>query len=455
MHTNMKSDPVHWHTPLVVLMGMGTGRDDLSVKALRWIDRAEVLYGGERHLALFNEHRGKKIALGSPLEESLEVLRQVSETHRTIVLASGDPLFFGIGNRLIKYLGRERVLVFPNITTVQALFARLAEPWEDVKVVSLHGRKGAAEKLHWLYEVSHCRKTALFTDPQYTPAWVARQLLNAGITDRFLVVAEDLGMPSESIRHLSLQEAESMTFSPLSVVAVFTDEAATECGMRNAECGVDTFECGVRNLGDKTKNSVSATEGKSALSWPILGLQEGAFQHQAGLITKMEIRAVVLAQLQLQPGLVLWDLGAGSGSVAIEASRLVRLREVIAVEKDPARFQDLKENVKRFGCFEIQMVHGSASQVLDQLPDPDRVFIGGSGGELEGILQKVAQRLRPGGRIVQTVVTLDTLESVRSFWKEKPIQMTVAQFQINRGVPIGGTLRFEALNPVFIITVSV
>ena len=116
----------------------------------------------------------------------------------------------------------------------------------------------------------------------------------------------------------------------------------------------------------------------------VLGLPDESFGHQAGLITKMELRAVVLANLQLQPDLILWDLGAGSGSVAIEAARMVPLRHVLALEKDEARFRQLLDNVKRFQCGEIVAIHGSAPEALEGLPDPDRVFIGGSGGHLQG-----------------------------------------------------------------------
>ena len=171
------------------------------------------------------------------------------------------------------------------------------------------------------------------------------------------------------------------------------------------------------------------------------------------MITKMEVRAVVLAHLQLKPGLILWDLGAGSGSVSIEAARLAPLKQVIAVEKNRKRFEALQQNVKDLGGPEVQTVHGSACDVIDQLPDPDRVFIGGSGEELRALLPRVAERLRPEGRVVQTAVTLDTLETVRSFWRGKPFEISITQLQVNRSAAISESLRFEALNPVFIVSV--
>lgn len=171
------------------------------------------------------------------------------------------------------------------------------------------------------------------------------------------------------------------------------------------------------------------------------------------MITKMEVRAVVLALLHLEPGLVLWDLGAASGSVSIEAARLVALKEVIAVEKQVPRYEALRRNIKAYGVAEVRAVHGTAREVLAELPDPDRVFIGGSGNDLPEVLQQVSERLRAGGRVVQTAVTLDTLESARSFWSGKPFEVSITQLQVNRSVPIAESLRFEALNPVFILSV--
>jgi precorrin-6Y C5,15-methyltransferase (decarboxylating) len=185
---------------------------------------------------------------------------------------------------------------------------------------------------------------------------------------------------------------------------------------------------------------------------PFFGLPDSAFDHEAGMITKMEVRAVVLAHLQLKPGLVLWDLGAGSGSVGIEAARLTRLKHVVAVERNVRRHEALVQNVKNLGCPEIQVLCGQAREMIDRLPDPDRVFIGGSGGELRELLQQVAHRLRGDGRVVQTVVSLETLETVISFWRNKPFEISITQLQVNRSAPISQSLRFEALNPVFIVS---
>jgi len=422
MQTGLKPNPEEWRPPLVVLVGMGMSAEDLSPRVLSWIERADVLVGAKRLLDCFPDHTGERIPLLSSLDETIERLRAVARNRRTVVLASGDPFFFGIGRRLVQALGKEHVFALPNVTSVQALFARLLEPWDDVKVVSLHGRSETANAGRWLDDLRHCSRMAFFTDPRRTPAWIAREMLAAGYAHHTMIVAEDIGLPTERIGRFTLREAADRAFSTLNLVAVFADR-------------------------DHCRAPAAPFEDT------VLGLPEEAFMHEAGLITKTEVRAVVLAHLLLQPGKVLWDVGSGSGSVSIEAARVGRLREVIAVERNEDRFRDLVANIERFRCPEVRPVFGSALQVLAGAPDPDRVFIGGSGGELPMLLDMVSKRLRPGGRVVQTAVTLDTLEAARSFWLGKPFEVCVVQLQVSRSAPIGGTLRLEALNPVFIVTV--
>lgn len=413
----MRYEPHDWQPPVVVLVGMGMGVQDLSPAAMRWIERAEVLAGGKRHLESFPGHPGAKIQIESNLSEFFGRVDASARERRTAVLASGDPFFFGIGRRLKERLGPERLLAFPNVTSVQYLFCRLGESWDDVKVTTLHGRRG--EAAGWMRELRGGSRLAILTDPQHTPDWIARQMLERAVDDWTLVVGEDLGLSSERVRCLSPREASEEKFSHLNVVAL----------LPNAEKHESAF-----------------------MDLPAFGLEDEKFQHQAGLITKMEVRAVVLAQLRLQAGLVLWDLGAGSGSVSIEASRIVPMSRVFAVEKDERRYRDILENVRRFRCFEVQAVHGRAGEVLDRLEDPDRVFIGGSGGDLETILEKAIPRLRPDGSIVLTAVTVETLEKARGLLKSAGFNVSFLQIMVNRSVGIGNSERLEALNPVFIIT---
>jgi precorrin-6Y C5,15-methyltransferase (decarboxylating) len=322
----------------------------------------------------------------------------------------------------VERFGRDRIIAFPNVTSVQTLFARLAEPWDDVKVISLHGREGSSyRKAGWLREVINHPKVAFLTDPQHPPVWIAERMLEAGIRRRTFVVAENLGLPTENIHRMPMEEVNGREFSSLNLVAVLpaSDEEA---------------------------------EKRLAQPAPVMGIDEDSFRHEAGLITKMEVRAVVLAHLQLIPDLVLWDLGAGSGSVSIEASRVVPLKQAIAVEKNEARYLDLLENLRRFCCPDVLAIHGNSLEAIRSLPDPDRVFIGGSGRNLAEMLEAVATRLKPFGVAVMTAVTLETMGMALAFWPGKPFDVSMAQVQINRAVHVREALRLEALNPVFVIS---
>lgn len=419
-----RHDPSTWRPPLVVLAGVGMARSDITAQTERWISQAEVLVGGRRVLEWFTDHPGIKISYQAAMDPVLDRAVELSAEKRVMVLASGDPLFFGVGRRLRQRLDLERLVVFPNVTAVQTLLVRIAQPWEDVQVFSLHGRSGS----QWLEAIRTGSMVAILTDPQHSPAWIAQALSDAGIAGCSLVVGENLGNSDELVRFVGVDEARTMCFSPLNVVAILPDESDASTAVRSP-CGAENHYA------------------------PVLGLPDDSFLHQAGLITKMEVRAVVLANLQLHPGLVLWDIGSGSGSVAIEAARLTKLQQVVAVEKDPERLQQLQKNIQQLGCGDLMAIHGAAPVVLRELADPDRVFIGGSGGELPAILDQVTLRLRPQGRVVQTLVTLETLTEVLAFWRRHGWDCSVTELQVNRSVPIGDMLRLEALNPVFIVSV--
>ena len=411
-----------WGPPVIAVIGMGAGPDDLGSNALDWIGEAEVLVGGGRHLDLFPDHRGEKILLGSPLSDQLEQIARLAKERRVAVLASGDPLFFGIGSRLSKLVGREHLFIVPNITSVQALCARLCDPWEDVEPVSLHGRNFARGMACILSKLSRGRKIAVFTDHLHTPQWIAQQLIEFGRQACKVVIGEDLGYPSERIRELSPFETVHETFSPLNLVLIVPDGSPADPAER---------------IG----------------GGQVFGFPEEEFEREAGMITKMEVRAVVLAMLRLCPGQVLWDLGAGTGSVSIEAARVAGLKRAFAVEKNDSRYLKLVRNLEKFNATNVEAMCGTASEIADRLPDPDRVFIGGSGDDLEKILEIVSGRLLPGGRVVQTIVLLDTLERVRCFWKNRGFEVSVTQLQVSRSAPTGKDLRLEALNPVFIASV--
>ena len=413
--------PSEWKPPVIAAIGMGTGPQCLGTLVLEWIGAAQILAGGRRHLELFPDHAGEKLSLKSPLSESLEEIGRISKTKRTAVLCSGDPLFFGIGRTLADKFGRERLVVIPNVTSIQTLCARVCESWDSIEAVSFHGLKGGAGIGSLLDILDRGRKAAVVTDPEHKPQWIARELIKSGQCECKLIIGENLGTPSEKVGSFSPSDAAEKEFSPLNVILIQPAQPVVKTDKRD-------------------------TSGR------IFGFGEEAFERQAGMITKMEVRAVVLASLQLGQGQVLWDLGAATGSVSVEAARIARLKRVLAVEKNQSRYLKLLQNLEKFGASKVEAVCARASEAIGAFPDPDRVFIGGSGSDLDAILEAVARRLLPDGRVVQTVVLLQTLEKVSAFWKDRDFKVSIVQLQVNRSVPTGKDLRLEALNPVFVVS---
>lgn len=390
--------------PKILIVGIGdNGADSLSRETLRRVAEAEVLLGGERHLAFFPDHPAEKLAIRDNLKEL--VARLQAEMRRVVVLASGDPLFYGIAGYLANKVGRDRLEVLPNISSMQLAFARLNESWHDAALVSCHA-KPIEDALD---VVRDAKKVGIFTDDENTPARIARELKKAGIGGFRAHVCENLGGSDERISSCGLDELAERTFSPLNVLVLVKQAEAPPDERRDWTFGIP---------------------------------EEAFYQRQPlkGLITKTEVRVLSLAKLRLRPGNVMWDIGAGSGSVSIEGALLAA--RIWAIEKNKDDCDIIRRNVEKFGTPQVNVVHGMAPAVLAGLPDPDAVFIGGSGGEMGELIHICRERLAAGGRLVINVATLENLGEVPAD--------DVTLVQISRTRPILNLHRFEALNPVFI-----
>ena len=397
----------------VYVIGMGArGREGLSLEALRRLEEAEVLIGGKRHLAHFPDHPGEKVAVQGSLEALLDLAEERVKAGRKVAfLASGDPLFFGLGKRVLERFPEAEV--YPAPTAFQEAFAKLKLPWDRARLFSLHGRPMGGT----LLEIALSPLAAVYTDPENTPARIAQALLAMGVDAR-AHVAERLGEEDERVRSFaSLEEVAQETFLDPNVLVL---------------------------------------QAKGPLS-PRLGFfPDEAFERRMpkrGLITKREVRLLALGLLGLPPDGILWDVGAGTGSVGIEAARLAPWGEVYAVEKNPESWPHIEENARRFGAFNLTLVKGEAPKALEGLPAPHAVFVGGSGGELGEILRVSLEALRPGGRLVVAAITLDNLLATYGFLKETGLPLEGFQVQASRLVPLAGYHRLEAQNPITLLAV--
>ena len=422
----------HNPPPISLLGILDSGWEGFTHHAQQRLRAAELVLGASRTLALVQPHVDGGVELRSIDGHFGEVgqwLQQaLQERRRTVVLATGDPLFHGIGKLLLGLLGEHALEILPAPSTYQLAFARLKRPWQDAALISLHGgdygewQPGASADhgcMPLLRAAQRHNRIACLTAPANTPARIARTLLAAGMDGDFLLsVAARLEMPDEALwRDLSLQEAASMEFPEPNVVVLERIRPLR----RTASFGLPD-ESYVQRHPEK------------------------------GLITKLEVRAVSLAHLELKPDSIVWDIGAGSGSVGLEAARLAPDGHVHAVEKNLDDVANARHNARQLGLINYSLHHAKAPQGLEHWPDPDAVFIGGSGGELASLIELIRQRLKPQGRLVMNFVTFENLITATTTLTASDMHWEVTQLQASRSQPILGMHRLAAQNPVWIVT---
>lgn len=398
----------------VNIIGMGMGPEDLTAKHLNIIGQADILVGGRRLLEHFKDAPIQKKPIGKDIEGVIAFVKEKSKHQKVVVLASGDPLFFGIGTRLTAALGAHQIRIYPNINSVAAAFARINEPWNDVRIISLHGRKNNIALFEALENED---KIAIFTDPVKNPNWLAAWLIQKEFLNFKMCVLEALGSDSERFAWYPLQKAAKMKFASPNMVILHRSLLKSR---------------------SNPKHHFGAPD-----SW---------YEHPGGLITKSEIRAITLSKLRLESHHTLWDLGAGSGAISIEAGLFVKSGKIIAVEKNPARVKQIKNNKSRFNTRNLKIVEANLPKGLSVLPRPNRIFIGGGGKDLEKIIVKAVKYLKPGGRIVINTVLLPNLQVAMTALDRLKFETDVIQVQINRSRPMPWAERFEAQNPVWIIS---
>ena len=431
---------------MITIIGItDAGPRSLPPKVLDRVRSAEVLCGGERHLAFFPEVRAERwVIQGSPstssgqrLAELVQYLRREAAKKQVVVLASGDPNFYGIGGYLSRHLPKEWIEILPNVTAVQLAFARIKESWQDAAIVSVHGRP------IWpiIEVVRKSPKVAIFTDDKNTPGLVAKALLTAGISQRRAVVCEHLDGVQERIVDTTLEALPDQSFAPLNLLLLL-DRPQDPGAQEQAEPSPPPLPC--------PPSPAPVT----------LGIPDSEFACKGGLITRQEIRVISLARLQLKKNSVVWDIGAGSGSLSIEAAQIAREGQVFAAEKDEACIQHILTNCLKFGIppqapdkpSRIHVIQGWAPEACRDWPAPDAVFIGGSGGKIGEILDLVFTQLRPNGRLVLNVIMLERLYEVLNRLRAQGWEVEVTQVSISRSKDILNMTRLVPLDPVFIVT---
>ncbi|MEV6159577.1 precorrin-6y C5,15-methyltransferase (decarboxylating) subunit CbiE [Nonomuraea sp. NPDC052129] len=435
---------------MITVVGIGAdGWDGLSAESRRVLEAAEVLMGASRQLGLVPRSGAERVAWPSPLLPALPELMERYADRQVCVLASGDPMFYGIGTTLVRLLGAARIRVLPHLSSLSLACARLGWPVEQVDVVSLVGRPLAALNA----AVLPGRRVLVLGAGRDAPALVAGLLAGLGYGASPMTVLSDLGAASESVRtgtaekwaEMAVTRAEAEPFGPEQVPSgpeeapSWPQQAPSGSGQaRNAPSVLQVI-------------AVECVAGPGAEPFArVPGLPDTAFEHD-GQLTKREVRAVSLSRLAPLPGELLWDVGAGAGSIAVEWLRAHPSNAAVAVESRADRVAAIRRNADRLGVPALRVVEGRAPVALEGLPAPDAVFVGG-GATAPGMLETCWAALRPGGRLVVNAVTLES-ESVVAGWYAR-LGGDLVRLSVQRAAPVGGFTGWRAAMPVTVWSIT-
>ncbi|HEX4864255.1 MAG TPA: precorrin-6y C5,15-methyltransferase (decarboxylating) subunit CbiE, partial [Acidimicrobiales bacterium] len=389
------ADPtINTQANILSLVGM-VGGEWFGRAARDALAAATVITGDARHVgALPDEFSGTRQVAPPSIPEWLDLIEGwLAQGESVCALTSGDPGFFGLGRLAAARFGT-RVRIYPAVSSVSLAFAHARVSWDDAAVVSAHGRPID----HAVKVVVNQPKVAVLCSPENPPQDLAEALIADGCSPRRMFVASRIGEPDERLWEGDLPALAGSSFDGLSVAIALAPEALSDA---------------------------------PGIKW---GLPEDTFEHRGGMITKAEVRAVALGKLGIPSTGVLWDVGAGSGSVAFECAKIAPGLRIFAVERRIDDAERLRHNVSATA---VEVVTGEAPAAFSTLPDPDRVFIGGGGPD---VLEEVLKRLRPGGRVVATFASFG-----RAALAAERLG-NVVQVAVSRGVASGsdGSFRLEA-----------
>jgi precorrin-6Y C5,15-methyltransferase (decarboxylating) len=399
------------------------GPQSLSQQAIDYLKTADLLIGSPRFMDaiqdLLKEDVKKQDFTGNIMQVPNWVQTALEQNKQVVVLATGDPLCHGIGSFIVKKLGIENCNVLPNITMFQVAFSRLGLAWQGVKISSIHSNfeHGMRDLL------SDCRTNdiiACYTSPKNSPVRIAKMLICENMQDQFeMLIASRLTTDDEQLTGW-----------------LAIDEVITQ----------------------PNPNLVILKRIKPIQNNILFGLTDASYMQRKpdkGLITKQEVRAVSLAKLQLRHNSIVWDIGAGSGSIGLEAAHLCPKGCVYAIEKNTADFEIIQQNMAKSSLSNYHVEQGKAPDGLDAWENPDAIFIGGSGGNLSSLIELCLSRLNIGGTLVMNFVTIENLNvAIETLKPLKNLEWHFIQMQISRSKPILNMQRLQAENPVFIISAS-
>lgn len=396
----------------VAIVGIGMGNPDtITVKGLKLIQKADFLIGGGRMVKEFGSKYSKKVSEKILADDIMsEILSADEKIENIAVLMSGDTGFYSGTKKLIGKLEENNIefQVVPGISSVQYFSSKIGKAWDEFKIISLHGRN-----INPIPYIKENKKTFLILGSNNLPENVAQKMVEVGMANLKVIVGERLSYENEKLTFTDADTASKMNFDSLSVMLVENDNAA--------------------------KETITA------------GMSDEIFIRGKVPMTKEEIRTVSISKLELKKDDIVYDVGAGTGSVSIEIARLLPYGKVYAVETNPEGVKLIKQNSDKFGIENIEIIEGIAPEALKNLPPADKVFIGGSKGNMEQIIKEVISR-NNDAVIVINAISLETIsESLEVLNKMECSDYEIVQMNISKSHKIGKYNMMKGQNPIYII----
>lgn len=390
----------------IYLIGVGLGNPDtMTLEAKRAIEECPVLIGAPRLLENWPQKRCIALIAAAQIAQAIEEL----DAPCVGVLLSGDVGFYSGAKNLYPLLTKHQVVTIPGVSSVQYLCAKCRTTWQDVHLISAHGRAHNAPG-----EIQSHSKSFVLTGGDYRAGDLCAALTEWGLADAEVTVGERLSYPEERIVRGTAGDLAGQAFDSLAAVLVYNPHP-------------------IRQV------------------WAAPGLEDDAFARDKVPMTKAEIRALAIAKLRIEAHHTVWDVGAGTGSVSAECAFAAREGRVYAVERKPEAVALLEINKARLGLSNLFVVPGTAPQALEALPSPDRVFLGGTAGNMEQILGLALEK-NPAARIVATAVTLETIAEALRCFAAFDLDAQVVQVAVTRTRRVGGYHMMDAQNPVWIVS---
>ncbi|MCX8131185.1 MAG: precorrin-6y C5,15-methyltransferase (decarboxylating) subunit CbiE [Clostridia bacterium] len=399
------------------VVGIGPGDREYILPAVqKTVENSDVIIGGKRNLELFSHLNKEKVTVGNNLEEICKYIEANGSTKTVTVLASGDPGIYSIAEYLKNRLQGIELEMLPGISSFQYLCSKMKTSWQDIRIVSLHGRN--EENLAGIIRKN--KKAAVFTGGDQLPHMICRDLIREGLGHVQVTVGENLSYPEERIVTGMPAEICDMSFESLCIMLVQNDRTTESC----KHC------------------------------WPFstAGIPDDMFIRDTIPMTKEEIRAVTLSKLRLRENDTVFDIGAGTGSVSVECGIRCPGGRVYAVEKNPGAIDLIRRNIDKFSLNNVWVIEGEAPGTLADLPEPDRVFIGGSSGKMGDLLEWITGFGKPV-RVVVNAIAIESVHEVIKAMEEKGFSETdIVNVSVARSRIAGGKHLMQAINPVYIIS---